>query len=182
MTKQNILVAMLFLAGCGDRVSLGEHGTDRDQLTVRESEQGDPSDGDTDTNGGGGTSHGRATDGETISWTDIEYIEVDELGSARVRKIRVDADCHVTDDTGLDAVGDASKCTEVMKLSLDTSADYGCGYSCAPAASCQGTVQIHLKDGRDLVRNIADDNCSVQLPSIATHKVVYWVWYSVGGG
>ena len=179
MTKRTILLAVFFL-GCGDRISLGEHDTDSDPLAVSDEQQGSAA-----------QSAAPPPRDETprpvvvndpISWMDIDYIEVDESEAAVPRKMRVDSECRVTDHNGLDAMGDATQCQELLETAVDVTGDYGCGYSCEPSTSCKGTVRIHLKDGRDLVRDIAAERCSVRLPSVPTHKFVYGVWFSAGGG
>lgn len=171
MKKRSILLAVFFL-GCGDRVSLGDHGTSSDPLSTNESNQGSAespfASGDPDA--------GAATDAGSIPVSDIAYIEVVEPS----REIRVDASCRVTDGTGLDAMGHPDRCAELFVTSVDPTS-YGCGPSCGPAAICTGTVRIHLNDGTDVVRDLAADRCSVAVPSVATHKFVYAVWYSAGG-
>ncbi len=171
MKKRSILLAVFFLA-CGDRASLGDHGAGSNPLSVDES---DKSAAEPDTADAGAT-----TDAGTIPVSDIDYIEVDESTAAVPRVIRVDASCRVTDHTGLDAMGAPDRCEDLFLKSVDPTS-YGCGYSCVPNI-CTGTVRIHLNDGTDLVRDLAADRCSVAVPSVLTHKWVYAVWYSAGGG
>ncbi|OJY17214.1 MAG: hypothetical protein BGO98_13815 [Myxococcales bacterium 68-20] len=171
MKKRSILLAVFFLA-CGDRVSLGDHGTSSDPLSANESNEGSTEPGFASADPDAGADAG------SIPVGDIAYIEVDETDISRT--IRVDASCRVTDHTGLDAMGDPTRCADLFVTSVDPTS-YGCGYSCVPN-TCTGTVRIHLNDGTDLVRDLGADRCSVAVPSVLTHKWLYAVWYSAGGG
>lgn len=175
MTKKTLFLAAVLVA-CGDRVSLGEHGSSKEQLAA------DPSSGTEPPDEAPGQ-FGSATDAGPTgpSASDIEYIEVDESVPGTPHKINVDASCRVTDHTGIDAIGDSDRCKELFDVAVDPT-PHSCGSSCVPAPCAPGTVRVHLKDGTDLVRDLAADRCSVELPSVPTHKYVYAVWYSVGGG
>jgi hypothetical protein len=180
MVRQSILLT-LFVLGCSDPVS-SEHGSGTGALAVSRSSATDPTKGaepdPDDPQTGPQTDPGS----DSIAVGNIEFIEVDESAAAVPRRIRVDSSCRVTDDHGLDAAGDAARCSELYAIAIDqtTAPTYGCGANCVPN-TCTGTVRIHLNDGRDLVRDIAADRCSVAIPSVPTHKFVYGVWYSAGG-
>jgi hypothetical protein len=176
MNKTLILVVVML--GCGGRVSLGDHGSGRDNLTGMQDPAGDAA---AWTDGGAASADPSAADGESVVPVlqpgDIAFVEVDELfGTERVhRSIRVDASCRVTDHTGLDTMGDMTRCNELFDVAVDPTT-YGCG----PQEGL-GTVTLRMKDGRTFVRDLSADRCSVVIPGLPTHKHVYAVWGTGGG-
>ncbi|AKU93805.1 hypothetical protein AKJ09_00469 [Labilithrix luteola] len=163
------LVLALCLMGCTGRASLGDQGTSSDPLSA------EPSDG-------GGVSEPDDA-GTPIASTDVEFIElVDPQAPWQV--VHIDANCHVTDGSGLDAQGDPSRCGELFAFAVEADpTKYGCGRGCFPVEMCTGTVRMHLRDGRDFVRRDDDaDRCLVALPGIPTEKAALGAWYSAGGG
>jgi hypothetical protein len=181
MTRNALLLAVLAL-GCGGRV-LDESGAGNGELSGSGSEQSDagstPAPIDTGTTSAKDSAPVPVVDSAppppVIAPSEVWYIEVDESAAAVPRKIRVNSKCIVTDNTGLNTMGDASRCAELFKIAVDPTRS-----DCGPGGAV-GTVVIRLHDGRELVRDLSADRCSVVIPSIPTHKHVYAVWYSAGG-
>ncbi|MDF2695855.1 MAG: hypothetical protein K0S65_4238 [Labilithrix sp.] len=171
MVKRSSLVALFLLVGCSGSGSVGDPTSSRSPLETSGSKGGNPA-------ASSENAAEEAQPGTSIDVNDIEFIEVDELQAPVPRMIRVEASCRLTDHTGLDAVVDAARCTELFEYAVDPTdpATYGCGDS-----GGVGTVRVHLKDGSDLVRELAADRCSVTIPALPADKMVYAAWQSVGG-
>lgn len=179
MTNYSLLVAVLIL-GCGGRV-FDENGSGNGQLSGSESEQTDTGSTPADT---GATSSrdsapttvvDSAPAAPVIAPSEIWYVEVDESAAAVPRKITVNSKCIVTDHTGLNRMGDETRCKELFAAAVDPTT-YGCG-----PGGAVGTVRMRLHDGREFVRDLSADRCSVVIPSVLAHKYTYAVWYSAGG-
>lgn len=182
MTRYALLLAVLAL-GCGGRV-LDESGAGNGELSGSGPAQSDAGSAPTTPVDTGTTS---AKDSAPVTVVDsapatpviapseIWYIEVDESAAAVPRKIRVNSKCIVTDDTGLNTMGDGARCAELFKIAVEP-----IRLDCGPGGAV-GSVVIRLHDGREFVRDLSADRCSVVIPSIPTHKYVYAVWYSAGG-
>jgi hypothetical protein len=180
------LIALL-LVGCGARVSMGDNGSGENGLG------GTP---ETDTGSAGGlagspTDSGTSTTDSRPYWLDVDVGErppamdvgapitasdvLDVIVEEPMRRIRVESSCRVTDHTGLDAMAGATHCSQLFAVIGDTTI-WGCGPN-----GGNGTVTVHLRDGRTFVRDLSADRCSVVIPSLPTHKHVYAAWYSAGG-
>jgi len=175
MTKRSLFLAV-FLIGCGGRVSLGEHGSGDNQLSSADS-------GEAPTDGGASglvipdapvVDSGPAA--VAIDRSEVDYIEDDESAAPTARKIRIYANCRVTDHTGLDAMADLARCKELFDVVLEPTT-YWCG-----GADIVGTLRLHLKDGRDYVRDLNADVCVTKIPGTRAHKFTWAAWYSAGGG
>jgi len=174
---RSALVLALLLAGCGAQVSPDGSGSSNNQLGGVASEQ----DASTDSKPSASDA-GAATEAiveptpspvPTVRVDEIAYIEVDDK-AAPVR-IRLEANCRITDHKGLDSFALPKNCKETLDISVDT-ASYDCGHY-----GGSGTVTVKLKDGRAYVRDLSADRCSVVVPSLPTHKFMVAAWYSAGG-
>lgn len=168
-------VLVLGLMGCMGRASLGDQGSSSDPLSAAPDSSAGPG---ASVPVDAGESSGDDA-GSPILSTDVEYVELDTVGPF-VAPLRVDDQCRVTDGSGLNVAGDPARCGELFAVSVDPT-PYGCGPNCIPD-TCTGTIRVHLHDGRDLLRDVGADRCSVALPGVLTEKFAWGVWYGIEDG
>ncbi|MDF2692324.1 MAG: hypothetical protein K0S65_707 [Labilithrix sp.] len=169
-------VLALCLMGCMGRASLGDQGTSSDPLSSAPV----PDSGASPLDDAGSPPSSTEDAGRPFLSTDVEYVEVDTAFGTFVSPMRIDASCRVTDAAGFDGPGDPARCGDLFAAAADPTS-YGCGPICVPN-TCTGTVRVHLRDGRDFVRDLHADRCSVAIPGLMTEKMAWAVWYSTHDG
>lgn len=174
LSMKRSFVLALGLMGCMGRASLGDQGTSSDPLsTVPDSSAGPSASVPVDAAEPPSSSEDA---GSPILSTDVEYVEVDTAIAPFVSPLRIDDQCHMTDGSGHEMVGDPVRCGELFGVSVDPN-PWFCGPYCIPD-ECSGTIRVHLHDGRDFVRDLGADRCSVAIPGVVTEKYAWAVWYS----